>query len=73
MLAQDQVEDLICLVAALDRPSLVRQIQVYRATFPLDFSDDFLRTIPLDRLRHIFVALCLQQQHVPEIPTSTAA
>ena len=73
MLASDQVEDLICLVASLDRPSLIRQIQVYRATFPLDFNDEFLRTVPLDRLRHIFVALCLQQQHVPEIPTSSAA
>jgi hypothetical protein len=73
MLAADQIEDLICLVASLDRPSLIRQIQVYRASFPLDFSDEFLNTVPLDRLRHIFVALCLQQQHVPELPTSTAA
>lgn len=73
MLASDQVEDLICLVASLDRPSLIRQLQVYRASFPLDFSDAFLNTVPLDRLRHIFVALCLQQQHVPDLPTSTAA
>jgi hypothetical protein len=73
MLANDQVEDLICLVASLDRASLIQQFHVYRATFPLDFSDEFLATMPLDRLRHIFVALCLQQQHVPPIPTSTAA
>lgn len=73
MLAHDQVEELICLVAALDRASLIGQFHAYRATFPLDFSDDFLNALPLDRLRHVFVALCLQQQHVPHIPTSTAA
>ena len=73
MLVCDQVEELICLVAALDRPSIVRQLHVYRATFPLDFTDQFLQTIPLDRLRHIFVALCLQQQHVPHIAAPNAA
>lgn len=73
MLAHDQIEDLICLVAALDRPALVEQLQAYRATFPLDFTDEFLNSMPLDRLRHVFVALCLQQQHVPQIPTPSAA
>jgi hypothetical protein len=73
MLASDQVEELICLVAALDRPTLVDQIALYRATFPLDFTHEFMSTVPLDRLRHIFVALCLQQQHVPEFLTPCAA
>lgn len=73
MLAADQVEELICLVAALDRAALVRQLQAYRATFPLDFTDEFLSTIPLDRLRHIFVALCLEQQHVPRVVIPSAA
>ena len=66
MLATEQVEELICVVAALDRPTLVRQLHAYRASFPIDFTDDFLTTVPLDRLRHIFLALCLQQQHLPE-------
>lgn len=73
MLASQQIEELICLVAALDRPALADQLHAYRASFPLDFSDEFLSTIPLDRLRHIFVALCLQQQHVPHVLIPTAA
>ena len=73
MLASDQVEELICLVAAMDRPALIRQVHAYRATFPIDFTDEFLSTVPVDRLRHIFVALCLQQQHVPELSIPTAA
>jgi hypothetical protein len=73
MLASDQVEELICLVAAMDRRMLVEQIHEYHATFPLDFTADFLSTVSLDRLRHIFVALCLQQQHVPDIMLPEAA
>jgi len=73
MLATDQIEEMICLVAAMDRDALVDQFRSYRATFPLDFTDHFLKTAPLDRLRHIFVALCLQQQHVPQITFPTAA
>lgn len=73
MLCSDQVDDLICQVATLDRPSLIGQVHDFRASFPIDFSDDFLGTVPLDRLRHIFVALCLQQQHMPELMMATGA
>ncbi len=73
MLEADQVEELICLVSAMDRPALASQFRAYRATFPVDFTDEFLRTAPVDRLRHIFVALCLQCQHVPQLAASEAA
>ena len=72
MLASDQVDELICLVAGLDRPQIVDHFAAYNATFPLDFSNDFLTSVPLDKLRHIFVALCLQQQHFPESLTACA-
>lgn len=73
MLASDQVEELICLVAAMDRDDVIHHIHDYRATFPLDFTDEFLASVPLERLRHIFIALCLQQQHVPSLTMPTAA
>ena len=65
MLEASQVEELICVVSAMDRPVLVSQFRAYRASFPVDFTDDFLEHTPVERLRHIFVALCLQCQHVP--------
>ena len=73
MLHADQVEELLCLVATLDRPALIRQFQSYPATFPIDFTRDFLDAAPLDRLRHIFVAMCLQSQRFPDVPTPSAA
>ena len=66
MLQGEQIEELLCLVSALDRDALVRQFECYRATFPLDFSREFLQNAPLERLQHIFVAICLQSQRMPE-------
>ena len=74
MLQPQQVEELICLVSSMDRPALTRQFRDFRGTFPLDFTPDFLATADLDRLRHIFVALCLQCQQMPEVePAAEAA
>ena len=67
MLQGEQIEELICLVSAMDRPTLVQQFRQYRASFPLDFTNEFLDTAPIDRLRHIFIAVCLQSQHLPEV------
>ena len=65
MLSHDQVEDLVDLVCGLDRPALVRQFRIYPSQFPIDFTPDFLEQTPVERLRHIFVALCLQNQRLP--------
>ena len=66
MLAGEQVEELICLVAAMDRDDVIAHLKAFDASFPIDFTDAFLAEVSLDRLRHVFVALCLQQHHIPE-------
>jgi hypothetical protein len=73
MLHAQQIDDLITLVSALDRDALLDQFHSYRASFPVDFTDDFLAEMPLDRMRHIFVAMCLQTQRLPDDPTIAAA
>jgi len=75
MLQAHQLEELICLVAVLDRPTLIRHIRNYRASFPVDFTDDFLETSSIERVRHIFVALCMHCQCIPDldVPTPSAA
>jgi hypothetical protein len=72
VLPANQVEELITVVSMLDKPALVRQFQQYPATFPVDFTAEFLDTQPVDRLRHLFVALCVQSQRFPEIPAGEA-
>ena len=73
MLQSQQVEELICVVSALDRTGLIRQFETYPARFPIDFTREFLTTQPVERLRHIFVALCLQSQRMPEFEVPLAA
>ena len=72
MLQSDQVEELIRLVWDLDRSALTRQFQEYPARFPIDFTEEFLAETPLDRLRHIFVAMCLQNQRLPSCAQNAA-
>ncbi len=72
MLHNEQVEELIAMVSAMDRDELIRQLEVYPASFPVDFTNDFINRLSTDRLRHLFVALCLQSQRLPE-PQATAA
>jgi hypothetical protein len=68
MLADDQIEELIQMVSVLDKSTLVRQFQEFPATFPVDFTPEFLNRQPLDRLRHLFVAVCLQSKKLPQVP-----
>ncbi len=65
-MSDSQVEKLMCAVSALDRKSLIRQFQNYRGSFPVDFTPDFLNSASVDRLRHIFVAMCVQNKRLPE-------
>jgi len=68
----EHIEELITLVSALDRPALTRHFQTYRASFPIDFTTDFLDKLDVDRLRHIFIAMCLQSNRLPD-PDMVAA
>lgn len=72
MLEHEQIEELICLVSGLDRSALVQQFLSYPATFPIDFTEEFFQRTPLERLRHIFVAMCLQNQQMPLAAGSVA-
>lgn len=73
MLQAQQVEELICVVSVLDRTGLIRQFANFPSRFPIDFTPEFLTTQPVERLRHIFVALCLQSQRMPEFSAPLAA
>jgi hypothetical protein len=72
MLESIQVEELISLVSSLDRAGLIDQFNNYQANFSLDFTPEFLSKTSLERLKHIFVALCLQTQRMPEFAEQAA-
>jgi hypothetical protein len=66
MLHSNQIEELMTLVSGLDRDGLVHHLRTYRANFPVDFTCDYLNRLSLEKLRHIFVAMCLHSQRMPD-------
>jgi len=67
VLQPTQLDDLICLISSLDREALLDQFHSYPARFPVDFTDQYLNTLSLDRLRHIFLAMCIQNERMPDL------
>ena len=65
MPAHDPVDDLICLIATWDHETLKRQFLAFRGSFPVDLTPAFMDTLSVDRLRHIYLALCLQNRRPP--------
>ncbi len=56
MSSQGQFEQLVVSIAALGRDELKMRIKGFRGRFKLDFSDTYLDSLSLDRLRHILLA-----------------
>jgi len=67
-MSQSEVEELILMVSGLDKAALIAQFRAYPASFPVDFTADFLDRQPLERLRHLFVAVSLQSKRMPHGP-----
>jgi len=66
MLASDQVEELICLLASWDRQTLIGQFLAFHSEFPVDVTPAYLSKLSDDHIRHVFLALCLQNKRAPE-------
>lgn len=49
-------EELARAVAATDRDGLIRMLKRMECTFRLDFTEEFLRSVNLERLRHIVLS-----------------
>lgn len=56
MYSQRRFEKTATSVASLGRGELKRQIKNFRGRIKLDFTDTYLNTASVDRLRHILLA-----------------
>ncbi len=56
MSSAQYVERQVTSVAALGRDELTRRIKDFRGRFKLDFTEDYLNKMSVDRLRHILLA-----------------
>ncbi|MFH1613997.1 MAG: hypothetical protein ABIG61_02790 [Planctomycetota bacterium] len=55
MTSQEYSEKIALQVASLNKEEILRKIHTFRK-FRLDFTDDYLENLPLDKLRHILLA-----------------
>jgi hypothetical protein len=56
MTLRDSFEQTATLIAALGKDELKRRIRNFRGRFRLDFTEDYLNNLSVDRLRHILLA-----------------
>jgi hypothetical protein len=56
MTPHDPLERLTVTIAGLGRDEVKSQIKGFRGRFRLDFSDEYLDALSVDRLRHILLA-----------------
>jgi len=56
MASRKHFEQAATSIAALGRSELKRRIKNFRGRFRLDFTEDYLNDLSVDRLRHILLA-----------------
>jgi hypothetical protein len=56
MASRKYFEQTATSIASLDRDELKRRIRNFRGRFKLDFTEDYLNNLSVDRLRHILLA-----------------
>jgi hypothetical protein len=56
MASRQYSEQTATSIASLGRDELQRRIRNFRGKFRLDFTDDYLNNLSVDRLRHILLA-----------------
>jgi hypothetical protein len=56
MASEQYLEQTATSIASLGRDELKRRITNFRGRFRLDFTEDYLNNLSVDRLRHILLA-----------------
>lgn len=56
MVSKEHFEQTATSITALGRNELKKRIRNFKGRFKLDFSEDYLNNLSVDRLRHILLA-----------------
>ncbi|MCK4291933.1 MAG: hypothetical protein KAY65_01950 [Planctomycetes bacterium] len=56
MASRTYFEQTATAIAALERNEIKKRIRSFRGRFKLDFTEDYLNKLSIDRLRHILLA-----------------
>lgn len=67
-----ELESWLTAIASMSREELIEQFQTYPAPFPVDFTEAFLRSQPIDKLRHVFAGLVMHCRVEPRVTANAA-
>jgi len=56
MIARSNFEQAATSIASLNRSELKKRIKNFRGRFKLDFTEDYLNRLSVERLRHVLLA-----------------
>ncbi len=59
LMPERTADQMACELAQMDRESLIDTLRGMECTFKLDFSDKFLESVSIERLRHIALGASL--------------
>ncbi len=62
MASRQYFEQTATSLASLGRNELKKRIKNFKGRFKLDFSEDYLENVSIDRLRHILLAALINAQ-----------
>ncbi len=65
MCTPEQFEQMAAALADLSRDDLKKRIKGFRGRFKLDFSDEYLDALTLERLRHLLLAALINAKAEP--------
>jgi hypothetical protein len=63
MVPHDPLDRIAVSIAALGKDEVKEKIKTFRGRFRLDFSEDYLDALSVERLRHILLAAMLTTVH----------
>ena len=58
-----QIDRLAAMIGRMDRKSLIRALRCLKCSFDIDFSDEYLDSLSLERLQHILLSAALHAEN----------
>ncbi len=72
IMLSSQIEELLADALKRDRQGMVRFLRTVECDFQIDFTDEYLEAMSLERLQHLVVAAGLHARNCPAIPVRAA-
>lgn len=63
----ERMDELVIRLVHMDRPALIAALKAMDCGFPVDFTEEYLDSISLERLKHIVLVASLRDRHCAEI------